>query len=131
MIYVDLVEHMGEITRIRTEEAIGRTWRLVGKALSLNAIEIIDRNELERTYSTQYDPDFKKVTDGSLWDEIMFVFAPDPAQEEELEIRLAEIDSLTEITVHDTNGVPLSEGAGLELLEILYKSMRDDLVEID
>lgn len=122
---------MGGITRIRTEEAIGRTWRLVGKALSLNAIEIIDRNELGKTYSTQYDPNFKKVTDGSLWDEIMFVFGPDPAQEEEFEIRLAEIDSLTEITVYGTDGMPISEGSGLELLELLYKSMRDDLIEIN
>ncbi len=126
---VELIESAGGVTRIQINDSIERTWRTVGKAISVHSIEITDRNELEKVYSVQYDPDFKKVEDGSIWDEILFIFGSDPAKEKEFKVSLAENSSLTEITVLDVNDQPLSEGAGLKLLQLLYKTIKDDLAE--
>jgi len=131
MIYVDLVEYSGGATRIRIEDTIERIWRTVGKALSHHSIEITNRNELERVYYVQYDPDFKEVEDGSLWDEALFIFGSDPANEKEFKVRLAENGSLTEIIVLDSNDLPLSKGPGLKLLNLLYKTIKADLVNTD
>ncbi|MFW5444267.1 MAG: outer membrane protein assembly factor BamC [Methylococcaceae bacterium] len=126
-INVDLVEYAGGATRIRIEDTIERSWRTVGKALSRNSIEIVNRNEFDRLYYVQYDPDFKKVEDGSLWDEVIFVFADDPAKEKEFRIRLAENGGMTEVIVLDSNDTPLSTGGGLKLLHLLYKTIKADL----
>jgi len=126
-ILVELVEYSGGTTRIRIEDSIERTWRVVGKALSRNAIEITNRNEFESYYSVQYDPDFKKFEDGSLWDEVLFIFGSDPAKEQEYKIRLAENGALTEVIVLDKEDLPLSRGGGLKLLNLLYKTIKDDL----
>jgi len=126
-ILVELVEYSGGTTRIRIEDSIERTWRVVGKALSRNAIEIINRNEYESFYSVQYDPDFKKFEDGSLWDEVLFIFGSDPAKEQEYKIRLAENGLLTEVIVLDKEDQPLSKGGGLKLLHLLYKTIKEDL----
>lgn len=126
-IYVDLVEFSGGATRIRIEDTIDRNWRTVGKALSRHSIEIIDRNELERIYFVQYDADFKKVEDGSLWDEALFIFGSDPAQEKEFRVRLVENGSLTEVIVLDKEDKPLSKGPGLKLLRLLFETIKEDL----
>jgi len=127
VIYVDLVEYSGGATRIRIEDTLERTWRTVGKALSRNSLEITNRSELESIYHVQYDADFKEIEDGSLWDEVLFIFGSDPANEKEFKIRLAENGSLTEIIVLDRHDVPLSKGPGLKLLNLLYKTIKDDL----
>jgi len=127
VIYVDLVEYSGGATRIRIEDTLERTWRTVGKALSRNSIEITNRSESESIYYVQYDADFKEFKDGSLWDEAMFIFGSDPANEKEFKIRLAENGSLTEIIVLDRHDSPLSKGPGLKLLNLLYKTIKDDL----
>ena len=126
-IYVELVEFSGGATRIRIEDSLTRIWRTVGKALSRNSIEIIDRNDLEYVYSVRYDPDFKAVEDGSLWDEALFIFGSDPAKDKEFRVRLVENGGLTEVLVLDKKDVPLSKGNGLKLLKLLYKTVKEDL----
>ncbi len=129
-IAVDLVEFAGGTTRIRIEDTLTRSWRTVGKALSHHSIEIIDRNEMDKVFYVQYDPDFKKVEDDSLWDEVVFIFGSDPAQEKEFRVKLAEKEGITEVIVLDANNTPLSKGMGLKLLNLLYKTIKDDLTNI-
>lgn len=126
-IYVELVEFSGGATRIRIEDSLTRIWRTVGKALSRNSIEIIDRNDLEHIYAVRYDPDFKAVEDGSLWDEALFIFGSDPAKDKAFRVRLVENGGLTEVLVLDKKDVPLSKGNGLKLLKLLYKTVKEDL----
>lgn len=123
----DKVKFADGASRIRVEETIETTWRKVGKALSRHSIEITDRNERDRIYLVQYDPDFKKVEDGSLWDEVLFIFGGDPAQEKELGIKLIEKKTNTEIFVVDSDEKLLSKGAGLKLLKLLNKTLEEDL----
>ena len=129
-IYVDLLEFSGGATRIRIEDTMDKNWRRVGKALSRNSIEITARDELDKIYFVQYDADFKKVEDGSLWDEALFIFGSDPAQEKEFRVRLVENGSLTEVIVLDKNDKPLSKGPGLKLLRLLFESIKEDLANL-
>ena len=126
-IYVDLLEFSGGATRIRIEDTIERNWRTVGKALSRHSIEITARDEQDRIYFVLYDADFKKVEDGSLWDEVVFIFGSDPAQEKEFRVRLVENGSLTEVIVLDKNDKPTSKGPGFKLLRLLYETIKEDL----
>ena len=128
-IYVDLLEFSGGATRIRIEDTMDRNWRRVGKALSRHSIEITARDELDRVFYVQYDADFKKVEDGSLWDEALFIFGSDPAQEKEFRVRLVENGSLTEVIVLDKNDKPLSKGPGLKLLKLIFESIKEDLAD--
>lgn len=125
----DKVDFADGSTRIHFNGTLERTWRKVGKALTRHSIEITDRNKKERIYLVQYDPDFKKVEDGSLWDEVLFIFAGDPAQEQEYGIKLVENKTVTKIFVLDENDQPLSEGAGLKLLNLLHKTLQEDSLD--
>ena len=127
---VELVEFDGGATRLRIEEPMERAWRYVGRALSRQSIEIIDRNEEQFVYVVQYDPDAQKVEDGTLWDEVVFLFGDEPAQEKEFRIRLTEKNSrMTEVIVLDENDVPISKDAGLHLLNLLKNTINSDLAK--
>ena len=128
-IYVDLLEFSGGATRIRIEDTMDKNWRRVGKALSRHSIEITARDERDKIYYVQYDADFKKVEDGTLWDEALFIFGSDPAQEKEFRVRLVENGSLTEVIVLDKNDKPLSKGPGLKLLKLIFESIKEDLAD--
>ena len=127
LVYIELLKFSGGATRIRVEAPLARVWRVVGKAISRHSIEILDRNETDRTYVVKYDADFEKVEDGSLWDEVVFIFGSDPAQEKTYKIRVVENGALIEVIVLDENDKPLSNDAGLELLKLVYNSMKLDL----
>lgn len=126
-VYIELVKFSGGATRIRVEESFGRIWRLVGKAISRNSIEILERNQADRTYAIKYDADFEKVEDGSLWDEVVFIFGADPAKEKTYKIKVVENGALIEIIILDDKDKPLSKDAGLVLLKLLYQSIKQDL----
>ena len=130
-VYVELVQFSGGATRIRVEDSLARMWRTVGKALSRQSIEIIARNEIDSVYFVRYDPDFKEVEDGSLWDEAMFIFGSDPAKDQEFRVRLVENGGLTEVLVLNNKDIPLSKGDGLKLLDLLYKTIKQDLADVD
>lgn len=124
---VDLGRYSDETALIRIGEGIQRSWRVVGKALSHHSIEITDRDELESIYFVQYDPDFKKVEDGSLWDEFLFIFGSDPANDKQFGVKLVENGVFTELIVLDYEKETVSEGAGLKLLHLLYRTIKEDL----
>ncbi len=126
-ILLDLGKYSDGTALVRIGDVIQRSWRIVGKALSRHSIEITDRDELERIYFVQYDPDFKKIEDGSLWDEFLFIFGSDPANDKKFGVKLVESGDFTEIIVLDSEEEPVSEGPGLKLLHLLYKTIKEDL----
>jgi outer membrane protein assembly factor BamC len=130
--FVELGETTEGTVQIRMGDTLARSWRIVGKVLTRHAIEITKRNEQEGIFSLQYDPDFKPVEDGSIWDEVLFIFGSDPTNEQEFKIKMAaEADGkVTEIFVLDSNDQPLSEGTGLKLLTLIYQTIKDDLVQL-
>ncbi len=125
---VELVDYDGGATRLRIEEPMIRAWRYVGKALTRHSIEIVSRKESEHVYVVLYDPDARKVEDGALWDELVFFFGDDPAQEKEFRIVMAEKNArMTEVIIMDKNDRPRSEGAARQLLNLLKNTINEDL----
>lgn len=127
LVYIELVEFSGGATRIRVESSFTKIWRIVGKGISRHSLEILDRNEADKNYTIKYDADYEKVKDGSLWDEAVFIFGSDPANEETYNIKIIVNGPLIEIIVLDKDKKPDSKGAGLKLLKLLYNSMKVDL----
>lgn len=128
---VELISFAGGAARLRMNEPVHRAWRMVGKALSRNSIEIIKRSEEGLMYVVQYDPDAEKVDDGSIWDELVFFFGRDPAQEQQYQIRLtAKSPRLSEVIVLDKDNTPVSEGGGVQLLNLLKDTLNSELPDI-
>lgn len=127
---VELVDYDGGATRLRIEKPIAIAWRHVGKALSHHSIEIISRNEEKYQYVVQYDSNASRVDDGALWDELVFLFGDDPAQEKEFHIRMAAKNArMTEVIILDKNDQPRSQGKAMDLLKLLQTTINKDLAD--
>ncbi len=127
LIQVDMVKSDEGASRIRIGAPLAIAWRMVGKALSRNSIEVISRNQEEKSLHVQYDPDEKKVEDGSLWDEVIFVFSGLQTGEKEYVVKLVGNKQQTEVMVMDAELKPLDEGPGLKLLTLMHDTIKADL----
>ena len=113
-------------TRLQLNQSFQQSWRIVGKALSHNAIEVIDQDRSEGVYYVQYDPNEYEVKDGSIWDEVVFFFGTNERQEQEYRIWLGSVEDITEVLVLNNKDKPAIEGAGLQLLTQLYETIKAD-----
>ena len=127
VIEVDFVMFDGGATRLRVNESFSPVWRLVAKALSRNKIEITSRNKAGGQFVVQYDPDKTDFVDDTVKDEFLFVFAADHSQEKEYRIRLIRHNNTIEIIVLNDENQPLSDGAGLKLLKLLFSTLHTEL----
>jgi outer membrane protein assembly factor BamC len=127
LIQVDMVKSDEGASRIRIGAPLAIAWRMVGKALSRNSIEVISRNQEEKSLHVQYDPDEKKVEDGSFWDEVTFVFSGLQTGEKEYVVKLVGDKQQTEVMVMDAELKPLGEGPGLKLLTLMHDTIKTDL----
>jgi len=109
--------------------SFAHVWRVVGKALTRESLEITDRNRLQATYYIQYDPMLKEVADGSYWAEFLFLFADDVHQEQPYQIVLKEIPQGTQLFIKDEQGKILSSGKGKQLLELLFSTIKEDFAD--
>ncbi|MCK5360528.1 MAG: outer membrane protein assembly factor BamC [Gammaproteobacteria bacterium] len=119
----------GTATYLRVNSPFAHAWRVVGKALTASSIEITDKNRSFATYYVQYDPDFRPVTDGSFWDEVVFFFADDPNQEVPYQVYLTQTERGTNIIVKDTFGDAINHGDGLKLLNLLHDTIEKDFAK--
>ncbi len=127
---VELVEYAGGAPRLRLEQSALSAWRYVGKALSRNSIEIIRRDESQLLYEVQYQAGAQNIEDGSLWDEVLFLFGDDPAQEQQYRIRLQErTPTLTEIMVVDENDAPHKHSDSRQLLNLIQTELNKDFAK--
>ncbi len=115
--------------RIQIDEPLDKSWRMVSKAISHNSIEVTGRHRALNQFDVQYDPNEQVYQDGSLWDEVVFFFGEDQKQEKAFHIKLLEGDGITEVLVSDENDVPLSEGEGLKLLQLLFRTIQANLAQ--
>lgn len=113
--------------RIQIDEDVSASWRLVGKAISRNSIEITGRHREQLQFIVQYEPDEQPYEDGSLWDEFVFFFSGDQRQEKEYHVQLVDGVNYTEVLVSDEYDVPAVEGDGIVLLQLLYRTIKAEL----
>ncbi len=113
---------------LRINSPFARVWRIVGKAITTQSIEIIDKDRSHATYYVKYDPALQEVADGSFWDELVFFFGSDVHQEKLYLIYLAETEqgASTGVFVQDEKGNSLASGDGEKLLNLLYEAIKKD-----
>ncbi|WP_228779086.1 outer membrane protein assembly factor BamC [Methylobacter sp. BlB1] len=129
VIPVELVKFESGATRLRIGAPVSRAWRMVGKALSRKSVEVIERNQEDALYRVQYDPDEQPVEDGSLWDEVVFMFKGVQANEQEYILKLVANNRHSEVAVLDKDRQPITEGPGLKLLTLLQETLTADQSE--
>ena len=124
---VELLQSSNNITYLRMNTPFLYTWRAVSKGLSRRAIEVSERNQAEKTFVVQYDPDEKPVQDGSYEDEINFIFHGLSANDKEYQLKLVESSGHTDIVILNEDQKPISDEASLKLLGVLQKSIKTNL----
>lgn len=130
LIQVELVKADDGVSRLRIGAPSARAWRMVGKALSRNSIEVTSRNQEEGVLHVQYDPDEQAAEDDdSIQGEISFFLEGFGSGEKEYVVKLAGSKQQTEVMVTDKEQKPLAEGPGLKLLTLLYDTIKADLAK--
>ncbi|NOT10926.1 MAG: outer membrane protein assembly factor BamC [Methylococcaceae bacterium] len=128
-ISLELIRFNDGENRLRLGAEKARVWRMVSKALSRKSIEVTNRNQDDAFFVVQFDPDEKKVEDGSLWDEAVFMFRGFQADEQEYVLKLEEQDRHTEVIILDKDQKPLppDDKGGLALLTLIQSTIATDL----
>lgn len=116
------------VSSLQIDQAQKQAWRLVARALSRQRLEIVERNIDKAYFYVKYDPNATKPEDGSIMDEISFLFGEDPSHEQEYRISLLEIaPQITEVTVQDSEGKTISNAPATALLKLITDGINLDL----
>lgn len=116
---VELVRFSDGERRLRITSSTDRAWFLVSKALSRNAIEVTERDQEQKLFYVQYDPDAKKAEDGSLLDEAVFLLKGFEANEKEYLLKLVPVDDKADLAIMDKDLNPAGDEAAVKLLRLL------------
>ena len=116
------------VSSLQIDQPQKQAWRLVSRALSLQKVEISERNLDKAYFYVKYDPDEVKPVYQTTWDELMFLLGDDQAHEQEYRITLSETGpQMTEVTVQDTDGKTLSNNVATRLLKLITDGINQDL----
>lgn len=126
LIQVELVDAEEGTKRLRIGAPSARAWRMVGKALSRKSIEVTNRNQEEKLFNVQYDPDKQEVEDGSIMDEANFFLNGFVLTEQEYVLKLVEHNQQTEVIVLDKDQKPVADKMSLSLLMLLHDTIKSD-----
>ena len=124
---VELLQSSNNITYLRMNTPFLYTWRAVSKGLSRRAIEVSERNQAEKTFVVQYDPNEQSISDGSYEDEINFILHGLSANDKEYRLKLVESSGHTDVVILNEEQKPISDEASLKLLGVLQKSIKTNL----
>ncbi|WP_340122043.1 outer membrane protein assembly factor BamC [Methylobacter svalbardensis] len=128
-IQVELVDADQGTKRLRIGASSITAWRMVGKALSRNSIEVPNRNQEERLFHVQYDPNKRVVEDGSFWDEVVFFFTGFETAEQEYVLELVEDNQKTDVIIMSNERQPVADQTSLRLLTLLHDTIKADLAK--
>ena len=112
------------VSSLQIDQSRSQAWRIVGKALTQQKIEIVERNIDQGYFYVRFDMDAVKVEDNNFWDELNFMFGDDPSNEQEYRISLTEISGqATEVTVQDGEGHNPSNRTANALLKLIAEGI--------
>ena len=116
---VELVRFSDGERHLRIASLPSKAWHLVSKALSRNSIEVTERDQDQKLFYVQYDPDAKKAEDGSLLDEAIFLLKGFETHEKAYVLKLIPVDDKTDLAITDKDANPVSTDAAVKLLRLL------------
>lgn len=123
---VELVQSAAGAGHLHLGVPFDKAWRAVDKALSRKSIEVTSRNKPEKQFNVHYDADEKKLEDGSLWDEMFFLFKGFQGNEQKFLIKLVENNQQTDVLILDEQQQPSSAPGALHLLKLLLETIKTD-----
>jgi outer membrane protein assembly factor BamC len=126
-ITVDLLESSNKIGYLRMNVPFTTAWRVVSKGLSRKSIEVTERNQADKIFTVQYDPDEKPIEDSSYLDEINFMLHGFQGNDKEYKLKLVETNQQTDVVILDEEQKPTSDEGGLKLLKVLQQSIKANL----
>ncbi len=126
-ITVDILESSNHISYLRINTPFRTAWRAVSKGLSRQSIEVSERNEADKTFTVQYDPDEKPVEDGTYMDEINFMLNGFQSNEKEYLLKLVETNQQTDVVILNSEQKPTTDEGSLKLLKVLQQSIKANL----
>lgn len=126
-ITVDLLESSNKIGYLRMNVPFTTAWRVVSKGLSRKSIEVSERNQSDKIFTVQYDPDEKPVEDSTYLDEINFMLHGFQGNDKEYKLKLVETNQQTDVVILDEEQKPTSDEGGLKLLKVLQQSIKANL----
>lgn len=116
------------VSSLQIDQSQTQSARLVGRALSRQKLEIVERNIDKGYFYIKFDPQAVKAQDKDFWDELNFMFGEDPSHEQEYRISLQEIaPQTTEVTIQDSDGKSLSNSIATNLLKLIAEAINQDL----
>ncbi|MFM8341072.1 MAG: outer membrane protein assembly factor BamC [Methylomonas sp.] len=116
------------VSSLQIDQSQTQSARLVGRALSRQKLEIVERNIDKGYFYIKFDPHAVKAEDKDFWDELNFMFGEDPSNEQEYRITLQEIaPQSTEVTIQDSDGKSLSNSIATNLLKLIAEAINQDL----
>lgn len=108
------------VSSLQIDQAKTPATRMVGRALSRQKIEIVERNIEKGYFYVKFDPNAVAAKDESIWDEFTFMFGDDPSQEQEYRVTVHQVgEQLSEVTVQDSTGKTLSNEVANALLKLI------------
>ncbi|NOT83888.1 MAG: outer membrane protein assembly factor BamC [Methylococcaceae bacterium] len=114
---------------LQVNQDLQRTWRILGKAMTQEALEIVERNTTAHYFVVQYEPKAKALKDDSIWDNVGFLFGDENNQEQAYRIALTEKAQQTDIRVLDANNKECATEACIQLTRLLKTAMEKSLKE--
>jgi outer membrane protein assembly factor BamC len=113
---------------------VTKSWRLINKALSRNAIEVIDRNLETKLFTVRFKAENEPIEkDSSYWhnitsalDEVKSVLGTIKETERVYLIKLDENNQQTNVSVLDENKNLLSDPDSVKLLSVLEDTLKKE-----
>lgn len=113
---------------LQVDQPKAQATRMVGRALSRQKMEIVERNIDKGYFYVKFDPHAVEAKDDSIWDEFTFMFGDDPSQEEEYRITVRQIsEQISEVTVQDSEGKTLSNDVANALLKLITDGINQNV----
>lgn len=126
---VELINAADDSSRLRLGVPFDKAWRVVDKALSRKSIEVTNRNKPQNTFSLHYDPNERKLEDGSLWDEALFIFSGFQGDEKQFLVKLMDNGQQTDVVILDTAQQPATDAGAANLLNLLQETIKADFAK--
>jgi outer membrane protein assembly factor BamC len=112
------------VSSLMIDQGRDQAWRMVGKALTQQKFEIVDRNQDLGHFYIRFASKENENIYASAWEDIKFIFGDFDENQDEFRIRLNEISALsTEVTVEDVHGKVLSSQVANQILKLITEGI--------
>ncbi|MCI0732766.1 MAG: outer membrane protein assembly factor BamC [Methylococcaceae bacterium] len=123
------VERSAEGAYISIREKFPIAWRMVGRALSRLEIEVQDLNRSDGLYYIIFEDRRNREANDSIWSSLAFWSDSNTVEEQHFRVRVDDKSDTTEVRILDDDGVVISEGTGLDLLQMIQNKINEQIAE--